>query len=58
LAKELGYHPASLVTEDVARYREQIADRKAREEAGIREVQSATSGASGITSRRRSAVPR
>ena len=37
LAKELGYYPASLAPEDVARYREQIAERKAREEAVIRE---------------------
>ena len=37
LAKELGYYPASLAPEDVARYREQIAERKAREEAGERD---------------------
>jgi hypothetical protein len=37
LAQGLGYYPASLAPEDVARYREQIADRKAREEAGTRE---------------------
>jgi hypothetical protein len=37
LAQGLGYYPASLAPEDVARYREQIADRRAREEAGIRE---------------------
>ena len=38
LAQGLGYFPASLAAEDVARYREQIAERKAREEAGSREV--------------------
>jgi hypothetical protein len=37
LAQGLGYFPASVAAEDVARYREQIAKRKAREEAGIRE---------------------
>ena len=37
LAQGLGYFPASLAPEDVARYRIQIAKRKAREEAGIRE---------------------
>ena len=37
LAQGLGYYPASLALEDVVRYWEQIADRKAREEAGIRE---------------------
>ena len=37
LAQGLGYFPASLGAEDVARYREQIAERKAREEAGERE---------------------
>ena len=37
LAQGLGYFPASLGAEDVARYREQIAKRKAREEAGIRD---------------------
>ena len=31
LAQGLGYFPASLAAEDVARYREQIAKRKARE---------------------------
>ena len=34
LAEGLGFYPASLAAEDVARYREQIAERKAREEAG------------------------
>jgi hypothetical protein len=37
LAQGLGYYPASLAPEDVARYREQIAERKAREEAGERD---------------------
>ena len=37
LAEGLGYFPATLAAENVARYREQIAQRKAREEAGIRE---------------------
>ena len=37
LAQGLGYFPASLGAEDVARYREQIAERKAREEAGERD---------------------
>jgi hypothetical protein len=37
LAQGLGYFPASLASEDVARYREQIAERKAREEAGERD---------------------
>ena len=37
LAQGLGYFPASLAAEDVARYREQIAERKAREEAGKRD---------------------
>jgi hypothetical protein len=37
LVQGLGYYPASLASEDVARYREQIAERKAREEAGERE---------------------
>jgi hypothetical protein len=37
LAERLGFHPASLAPEDVARYREQIAERKAREEAGERD---------------------
>ena len=37
LAQGLGYFPASLAPEDVARYREQIAERKAREEAGKRD---------------------
>ena len=36
LAQGLGYFPASLGAEDVARYREQIAERRVRE-AGIRE---------------------
>ena len=35
--KGLGYFPASLAAEDVARYREQIAERKAREKAGERD---------------------
>ena len=34
LAQGLEYFQASLGAEDVARYREQIAERKAREEAG------------------------
>ena len=34
LARGLGYYPASLAPEDVARYREQIAGRKARKDAG------------------------
>ena len=33
----LGFFPASLAPEDVAHYREQIAERKAREEAGERD---------------------
>ena len=37
LAEGLGFYPASLAAEDVARYREQIAERKAREEAGERD---------------------
>ncbi len=37
LAKELGYYPPSLAAEDVARYREQIAGRKARAESGERD---------------------
>ena len=37
LAQGLGYFPASLAPDDVARYREQIAKRKAREEAGERD---------------------
>ena len=37
LAQGLGYFPASLAAEDVARYREQIAERKARDEAGERD---------------------
>ena len=37
LAEGLGFYPASLAPEDVARYREQIVERKAREEAGERE---------------------
>ena len=37
LAEGLGYYPASLAPEDVARHREQIADRKAREQAGARD---------------------
>jgi hypothetical protein len=36
LARGLGYFPASLAPEDVARYREQIAECKAREDAGER----------------------
>jgi hypothetical protein len=37
LAQGLGFYPASLAPEDVARYRAQIADRKARAEAGERD---------------------
>ena len=37
LAQGLGYFPASLAAEDVARYREQIAQRKARQDAGERD---------------------
>ena len=37
LARGLGYFPASLAAEDIARYREQVAERKAREEAGERD---------------------
>ena len=37
LAEGLGFYPASLAHEDVARYREQIAEREAREEAGERD---------------------
>ena len=57
LAEGLVYFPASLAPEDVARYREQIAERQAREEAGERDGwgPGGTSGASGITSARRSA---
>ena len=36
LAEGLGYFPASLAAEDVARYRKQIAERKARAKAGER----------------------
>ena len=60
LAEGLGYFPASLAAEDVARYREQIAERKAREEAGERDDRGRadTSGASGTTSSKRSEEPR
>ena len=37
LAQGLGYFPASLAPEDVARFREQIAERKARAESGERD---------------------
>ena len=37
LAEGLGFYPASVAAEDVARYREHIAERKAREEAGERD---------------------
>ena len=37
LAGGLGFYPASLAPEDVARYREQIVERKAREDAGERD---------------------
>jgi hypothetical protein len=37
LAQGLGYFPATLGAQDVARYREQIAERKAREEVGERD---------------------
>ena len=37
LAQGLGYFPASLAADDVARYREQIAKRKARQDAGERD---------------------
>ena len=37
LAEGLGFYPASVAAEDVARYREQIAERKTREEAGQRD---------------------
>jgi len=37
LAADLGYYPASLAPEDVARYRAQVAERKARAEAGERD---------------------
>ena len=37
LAEGLGFYPASLAPEDVARCREQIAERKAREEPGARD---------------------
>ena len=37
LAQGLGYFPASLGAQDVARYREQIAERKARAQAGERD---------------------
>ena len=37
LGEGLGYFPASLAPEDVARYREQIAERKARAESGERD---------------------
>ena len=56
LAQGLGYFPASLAAEDVARYREQIAKRKAREEAGVRE--GGQGAPPGIISARRSAAPR
>ena len=60
LAQGLGYFPASLAAEDVARYRDQIAERKAREEADERDggVPADTSGASGITSRKNGAAQR
>jgi hypothetical protein len=49
LAEGLGFYPASLAPEDVARYREQIVERKAREEAVERDGREpgATSGTSG-----------
>ena len=37
LAEGLGFYPASVAAEDVARYLEQIAERKTREEAGERD---------------------
>ena len=37
LAEELGFYPASLAPEDVAKYRNQIAERRAREESGERD---------------------
>jgi hypothetical protein len=37
LAQGLGYFPASLAAEDVARYREQIAKRTARQDPGERD---------------------
>ena len=37
LTQGLGYFPASLGAEDVARYREQIAERQARPQAGERD---------------------
>ncbi len=37
LAEGLGFYPASLAPADIARYREQIAERKARVEAGERD---------------------
>ena len=37
LAEGLGFYPASVAAEDDARYREHIAERKAREEAGERD---------------------
>ena len=37
LAQGLGYFPASLGAQDVARYREEIAERKARPQAGERD---------------------
>ena len=37
LAQGLGYFPACPAAEDVARYRAQIAERKARKEAGERD---------------------
>jgi hypothetical protein len=37
LAEGLGFYPASLAAEDVARYCQQIAERKAREDAGERD---------------------
>ena len=55
LAQGLGYFPASLAPEDVARYREQIAERNPE-----RKPVSAMGGvraANGITSRRRNAAP-
>src|SRR6478672_13951586 len=60
LAQGLGYFPASLAPKDIARYREQIAERKAREEAGERDGwgPGGYRCASGITSRKNGAAPR
>jgi hypothetical protein len=56
-----GVLPGKFAPEDVVRYREHIAERKAREEAGERDgwgPGADTSGASGITSRKNGVAQR